>query len=69
MVSDVFLHANSVYHFEECINDMDKYAKLTDHILKEIEYSSDPVSSNANNLNYYYSLSNKISYHKRGLFK
>ena len=47
MVSDALLLANPVYHFEESINDMSKYAKLTDHILKEIEYSSDEVRRQA----------------------
>jgi len=31
-----------VYHFSEAINNPEEYAKLTDCILREIEFSKDP---------------------------
>lgn len=41
MISEIFLHANSKYKFSEKINNPKEYLQLTDHILEEIEFSSD----------------------------
>jgi len=43
MIGEVLLNANSKYHFENAIQDAAEYMKLTDHILKEIEFSTEPV--------------------------
>lgn len=48
MIGEVFLNANSKYHFENCIQDPAEYMKLTDHILKEIEFSKEPVLTHFN---------------------
>jgi hypothetical protein len=44
MVSEALINANSKYHFEKIIQDPNEYMKLTDHILKEIEFSKEPVN-------------------------
>lgn len=43
MLCDVFLEANSHYKFESLIDNISEYCNLTDNILEEIEFSSNPA--------------------------
>lgn len=50
MISDIFVHANSKYKFSEKINNPKEYLQLTDHILEEIEFSSDQALAKSRDL-------------------
>jgi hypothetical protein len=46
MIAHALIYADEKYYFKEIIEnlDMDRYAKLTDHIITEIEYAENLTS-------------------------
>ncbi|KAI9218564.1 HD phosphohydrolase domain-containing protein [Blastocladiella britannica] len=42
MVSDALVAANSVFHFDEALSDPEQYLRLTDGIVRDIEFSTNP---------------------------
>ena len=50
MICDVISEANSVYKFHQVIDDTREYIKLTDNILEEIEFSSNPALTKSREL-------------------
>ena len=50
MICDVFTEANSYYKFDTMIEDPTEYIKLTDNILEEIEYSTNPALNKSRDL-------------------
>lgn len=45
MVCDAFIEANEHYKFHQLIDNTEEYVKLTDNILEEMEYSTNPELS------------------------
>jgi len=43
MITEILINANSYFRFDKAIEDPAEYVKLTDHIIKVIEYSTAPV--------------------------
>lgn len=50
MVCDILLQSNNVFHFEEIVWDLDKYAQLTDNIIEEIRCTDNCSLTVAHNL-------------------
>ena len=45
MIRDALIESNSKYNFIESIQDPEKYYKLNDNIIFEIEWSKEPVNN------------------------